>query len=105
MTATDPDPELITIVEGPTPEFHVAPEDWALGLSESPGGALPARARMRTFNGPKMLERCTRAWGQGRPVLLDFPDNLGMRKQALVLAARWEEVDEGHVLYLWVQDR
>jgi len=99
-----PEPELITVVEGPTPEFHPAAEIWALALCDSPHGSAPARARMRTFNGPKMLDRCTRAWTEGRSVLLDFPDEVGMRRQVQIIAARWSEVDEGHVLHLWVKD-
>ncbi len=104
MNADAIEPELITVVEGPTPEFHAAPEIWALALCDGPHGSTPARARMRTFSGPKMLERCTRAWGEGRPVFLDFPDEVGLRRQVAVIAARWDEVEEGHVLHLWVKD-
>jgi hypothetical protein len=58
---------------------------------------------MRTFNGPQMVERCRRAWSEDRPVKLDFPDGTGVRQQVRVIAARWSEVEEGHVLHLWVQ--
>jgi hypothetical protein len=98
-----PEPELITIVEGPSPAFHPAPEDWVFGLVEGPRAGVPSRSRMRTFSGPKMVERCRRAWGAGRPVVLDFPDGIGLRKQVEVIAARWEELPEGHVLDLWVR--
>ncbi len=104
MDANAVEPEMITVVEGPTPEFHPAPEVWALALCDSPHGSMPVRSRMRTFDGPKMINRCTRAWAEGRPVLLDFPDHVGLRRQAQVIAARWEEVEEGHVLHLWVRE-
>ncbi len=98
------EPERITVVEGPTPEFHPAPEGWAHALCDTSRGSVPVRSRMRTFSGPKMLERCTRAWGEGRAVVLDFPDQVGLRKQAEIIAVRWEEVEEGHVLHLWVRN-
>ena len=35
--------------------------------------------------------------------MLDYPNRLGLRKQAAVVAARHEEVSEGMVLHLWVR--
>ena len=96
------EPELITIVEGPPPDFHLAHDLWPMSLWE---GSLPqavALAQMRTLNGPSLLERCTRAWGQSRPVMLDFPQMDGLRRKAAVLAARLTAVEEGDVLNLWV---
>jgi hypothetical protein len=97
------EPELITIIEGPAPEFRPAMESWAYGLAEGAVSATPSRSQMRTFNGPELVERCTRAWREGRPVILDFPDSVGLRRRVEVTAARWEAVTEGHVLHLWVR--
>jgi hypothetical protein len=97
------EPELITIVEGPPPEFRPAPDLWPLSVYEDPQPQIAAMCQMRTFNGPKMVERCRRAWSEDRPVKLDFPDEAGMRQQVKVVAVRWSEVEEGHVLHLWVQ--
>jgi hypothetical protein len=97
------EPETITLVEGPPPEFKQVPDVWPLSILEQPQLFSPAYVQMRTFNGPKMLERCQRAWREDRPVQLDFPDGTGLRKQISVAAVRWTEVEEGHVLHLWVQ--
>ena len=97
------EPELITIVEGPPPDFKQVPDLWPLSIREDLQPSLPAYIQMRTFSGPKMLERCQRAWNQERPVKLDFPDETGLRRQIDIVAARWTEVEEGHLLHLWVQ--
>jgi hypothetical protein len=97
------EPELITIVEGPPPEFKSTPDLWPLSIYEGPQSHLLAICQMRTFNGPKMVERCQGAWGEDRPVKLDFADSIGVRRQVSVVAARWSEVPEGHLLHLWLQ--
>jgi len=97
------EPETITIVEGPPPEFQPVPDSWPLSVYEDRKPYQSAVCQMRTFSGPKLLERCQRAWEQDRPVKLDFPDGAGLRRQLYVVAARWTEVEEGHVLHLWVQ--
>lgn len=96
------EPELITIVEGPPPDFQLANELWPLSLWEGSTPQAVAYTQMRTFDGSSMLERCTRAWSQSRPVMLDFPQADGLRQQAEVLAARATTVEEGDVLNLWV---
>jgi hypothetical protein len=48
------------------------------------------------------MERCQRAWGEGRPVLLDFPQMDGLRQKVEILAAKPGRVEEGDLLYLWV---
>jgi hypothetical protein len=59
---------------------------------------------MRTFDGPKLVKRCQQAWQEGRTARLDFPtDEAGERGELDILAVRWEKVDEGHKLYLWVR--
>ncbi|HLF24690.1 MAG TPA: hypothetical protein VJG32_00010 [Anaerolineae bacterium] len=96
------EPELITIVEGPPPDFHLAHELWPFSLWEGSVAQVVALAQMRTLNGPAMLERCLRAWAEARPVMLDFPQLDGLRRKAEVLAARVTSIDEGEVLNLWV---
>jgi hypothetical protein len=96
------EPELITIVEGPPPDFYLAREFWPFSLWEGDLPQAVALAQMRTLNGPAMLERCTRAWSQARSVLLDFPQLDGLRRKAEVLAARLTTIEEGDVLNLWV---
>lgn len=95
--------EKITIIEGPTPAFAPAAETWPVSLAEGFRRPLAAICKFRTFNGPAMIERCRRAWGEGRPVLLDYRQPDGLRREAEVLAARCGEVPEGHVLFLWVR--
>jgi hypothetical protein len=100
---TNADPEFITIVEGPEPEFSSHNDVWALSLLEGADYIGLERCRLRTFNGPAMVERCRNAWAEGRPVVLDYPNRLGLRRQTSVAAARWEEVTEGMLLHLWVR--
>jgi len=96
------EPELITIVEGPPPEFQLVRDLWPFSLWEGNAPQAVGYVQMRTFSGPSMMERCTRAWDQARPVMLDFPQMDGLRRQVEVLAARAATVSEGDVLNLWV---
>ena len=96
------EPELITIIEGPTPEFRITPQDWAQSLQEGPDNSIVATCQLRTGNGEDILERCRRAWRELRPVKLDFPDEMRMRRQLSVTALRLGEVEEGPLLHLWV---
>ena len=102
-TMNTAEPEVITIVEGPPPKFKEAQDVWALSVREEREPYSLALCQMRAFSGPKMLDRCRRAWHEDRPVKLDFPDETGVRRQVDVVAARWSEVEEGHLLHLWVQ--
>lgn len=96
------EPELITILEGPTPDFMPHPQVWAQSIYEGPAETDVALCQLRTGNGPDIVERCERAWREGRPVRLDYPDDLRMRQQLDVIALRLTKVDEGDVLLLWV---
>jgi hypothetical protein len=100
MTAIEP--ELITIIEGPTPEFRPTPVDWAQSVLEGPEDRLVAVCHLRTGNGEDIMERCRNAWKDGRPVRLDFPDEMRMRQQVDVVSIRLEKLDEGPALMLWV---
>ena len=96
------EPELISIIEGPTPEFQPTPQRWLQSIHEGPEDRAIAMCRMRTMSGEDIMDRCYRAWDEGRSVKLDYPDELRMRQQADVVAMRLTEVDEGKMLLLWV---
>jgi hypothetical protein len=98
-----PSPEKITIIEGPPPTFEQVPEAWALSLAEGPRIPHLALTRLRTFNGPNMVERCWKAWDDDRAIHLEYRDEDGFTQQAQILAVRFAEVDEGHVLLLYVR--
>ena len=97
------EPELITIVEGPSPEFRPSPHLWFRSIYEGPEDAEIAMCELRTLNGVSIVERCRNAWKEGRPVRLDFPDYMRMRQQLDVVGMRLQELDEGPLLVLWVR--
>ncbi len=96
-------PEKITIIEGPTPAFEQTAETWLPSLAEGPVEPKLALTRLRTFNGPSLVERCWKAWDEGRPVHLEYRDEAGATQQTPILAARYVEVDEGHMLLLYLR--
>ena len=96
------EPEYITIIEGPTPEFQAAPFLALQSIYEGPMEADVAMTELRTMNGEDIMERCQGAWREGRPVLLDFPDDMGLRQEVEVVAMRLRDQEEGMVLMLWV---
>lgn len=95
--------DKITIIEGPPPTFEAVSEGWALGLNESPSLGDIAVTRLRTFNGPALIERCHRAWRHQQTIYLEFRSTDGMERMAPIVAARYVDVDEGHLLLLWVR--
>ncbi|MDL1911986.1 hypothetical protein FBQ81_15050 [Chloroflexi bacterium CFX6] len=94
--------DKITIIEGPPPVFEVVNDGWALGLNESAGLSVPVLTRLRTFNGPALVERCYRAWNAKLPIHLHYRNDVGVEQSAPIMAARNVETPEGHVLLLWV---
>ena len=94
--------DKITIVEGPTPIFEPVQDGWALGLNETRQFSVTALTRLRTFNGPALVERCYRSWKQNRPINLHYRDESGLEATAPILAARAVQTDDGHVLLLWL---
>jgi hypothetical protein len=98
-----PAPEKITIIEGPPPEFEARTDQWVLGVGEGARPYRTALTRLRTFNGPALVERCYRAWKRRAPVWLEYRAEDTRRAEALILAARTREVPEGHVLILWLR--
>jgi hypothetical protein len=95
--------DKITIIEGPPPTFEAVNDGWALGLNESNLLTNVALTRLRTFNGPGLLERCHRAWRHQSTIHLEYRGVDGLESQAPILAARTVEVDDGQVLLLWVR--
>lgn len=96
------EPELITIIEGPTPDFQESPHSWLQSIHEGPDDKIIAMCQLRTMNGVGIQERSQQAWDEGRPVRLDYPDEMRMRQQVDVVALRLQELDEGPLLQLWV---
>jgi len=97
------EPELIEILEGPTPDFQPTPHLSLQMVYEGPADAAALYCELRTANGDEILDRCRTAWREARPVKLDYPDELRMRRQADVVAARLRQVPEGAVLMLWLR--
>jgi hypothetical protein len=95
--------DKITIIEGPPPVFEPVQDGWALGLGEGPRLPLTLLTRLRTFNGPALVERCYRRWRLNQPIHLEYRNDFGLEEQAPIVAARSVETDDGHVLLLWVQ--
>ena len=98
-----PSSEKITIIEGPTPTFEYPRETWALGLAEGPHMPQVALTRLRTFNGPALIERCWTAWDEKRSIHLEYRAEDGLTQESEIVAARYDTVDEGHVLMLYVR--
>jgi hypothetical protein len=94
--------DKITIIEGPPPIFEAARDGWALGLGEGPRFGVTVLTRLRTFNGPALVERCYRAWRSQASIRLHFRNNMGMEEDAPILATRSVETPDGQVLLLWV---
>ena len=94
--------EKITIIEGPPPVFESVNDGWALGLNEGSRLSVPALTRLRTFNGPALVERCYRAWKDKSTIHLHYRNDMGVEQSAPILAARNVETADGHVLLLWV---
>lgn len=97
------EPEYITIVEGPTPEFKPTADFAIHSILEGPDDSYSALCEMRTLNGPDIVARCQQAWKEGRPVRLDYPDEMRLRQEADVIALRLQEIEEGLVLQVWVR--
>lgn len=97
------DDEKITIIEGPPPIFETVSDGWAISLNEGQYLSEVALTRLRTFNGPALVERCHRAWRKQKDIQLEYRDEDGLESLAPILAVRTAEVDEGQMLMLWVR--
>jgi len=95
--------DQITIIEGPPPVFEPVQDGWALSLGEGPYLPLTLLTRLRTFNGPALVERCYRRWNARELIHLHYRNDLGLEEKAPIMAARSVETEDGAVLLLWVQ--
>lgn len=95
--------EKITIIEGPPPTFEIVYDVWANGIVDSSSQANIAVTKLRTFNGPKLVERCYHAWKKREPINLEFRSPDGMTMEVPIVAARTTESDDGNLLLLWVR--
>lgn len=95
--------EKITIIEGPPPTFESVNDNWVIGVSESPNLGEIVMTRLRTFNGPELVERCHRAWRHQQPIYLEYRTEEGLQEQSPIVAARFLETEEGHLLLLWLR--
>ena len=95
--------EKITIIEGPPPTFEAENNDWVLGLADSQQFYHLATTRLRTFNGPALVERCHRSWSSQDNIYLHYRNKLGLEQKVPIVAARAVDTDDGNVLILWVR--
>jgi hypothetical protein len=90
-------------LEGPPPVFEPVGDGWALGLNESPILSNIVMTRLRTFNGPALVERCHRAWRNREAIPLEYRSSDGLIQNAPIVAARNVETQEGDMLFLWIR--
>lgn len=95
--------QKITIIEGPPPVFEEPGEAWPASLGDTPRPFRAALTRVRTHNGPSLVERCYRAWKSRASIVLEFRTSHGQVTQAPIQAARFVQAPEGHLLMLWVR--
>ena len=95
--------EKITIIEGPPPTFEQIPELWVHGLSDGSMQSEMVMTRLRTFNGPSLVERCNRAWENQQDIQLEYRTTDGLEAEVPIVAARNLETDEGDMLLLWLR--
>lgn len=95
--------DKITIIEGPPPNFEDVHEGWPLGLNESPSLHKLALTRLRTFNGPSLVERCYRAWRDHQTIQLEFRGADSLIHKTPIVASRSLETEEGQLILLWVR--
>lgn len=97
--------DKITIIEGPPPVFETIEDGWALGLNEGPLLYNLSLTRLRTYNGPALVERCHRVWRDQATINLHYRNDMGLEEKAPIMAARSIETTDGHVLLLWCRRR
>jgi hypothetical protein len=95
--------DKITIIEGPPPTFEQVSDGWATGLNEGPFLYDLMLTRLRTFNGPALVERCYRAWKKKTNIYLHFRNDVGLEEKVPIMAARAVEMEDGGVILLWVR--
>lgn len=96
------EPELISIIEGPTPDFRPTGHGSLHSIHEGPSELATAVCELRTNTGPAIIDRCTAAWREQRPVKLEYPDEVRMPQMIDVISMQLREREEGEILMLWV---
>ncbi len=96
------EPELISIIEGPTPDFTLTGHGSLQSIYEGPIELATAVCELRTNTGPAIIDRCTEAWQERRAVKLEFPDETRTPQLIDVVSMQLHEREEGEVLMLWV---
>lgn len=95
--------DKITIIEGPPPTFERVGDVWANGIVETPTPGNVVVTRLRTFNGAALVERCHRAWHNKQPIHLEYKGRDSFNREALIVASRFTESDDGQLLILWLR--
>lgn len=101
----------ITIIEGPSPTFepisgnnaHDEYLSWAESVLEGPYLYNTYMTAVRTFDSEKLVERCKTAWQARQPMFLEYKDEIGLRQEVSIIAARSVMVEEGDMLLMWVR--
>ncbi|GAA5342741.1 MAG TPA: hypothetical protein PKH38_01905 [Anaerolineaceae bacterium] len=101
----------ITVIEGPTPTFEPIEDaqvrgsttTWTAGILEGPYLYTMAMTTLRTFDSESLIDRCTRAWQQNLTMFLEYRDEIGLTRQAPIMAARAINFEEGDAIQLWVR--
>lgn len=97
------EPELISIIEGPPPQFQFEDDQSTLLFQDTSGPFEIARCDTRTFSGPKMMARCSNAWAERRSVMLEYKDLDGLKQRTEICGIRFDKLDEGTLLQIWVR--
>lgn len=95
--------EKITIIEGPTPEFREVNGLWIQGVAESPGQYDTYITELRSFEGYSLVDRCSNAWQKNESIVLEYRTESGLTNEIPIIAAHFEETDDGDLLQLWVR--
>ena len=95
--------DKITIIEGPPPVFESVNQGWVFGLQESATIGDSALTRLRTYNGPALVERCYRTWREMQTMYLEFRDPDGLECLVPIVAARYQDSEDGQMILLWVR--
>ncbi|MGD8750809.1 MAG: hypothetical protein PVG14_05270 [Anaerolineales bacterium] len=95
--------DKITIIEGPPPVFEAVNELWVHGLSDSDTQSEMVLTRLRTFNGPALIERCYHAWQDNSNINLEYRTQEGLEVETPIVAARYIKIEEGDMLLLWLR--
>lgn len=95
--------ENIKIIEGPEPTFIPVEDNPLNGIHEGPVLVNVEQTQLRIYNPVELVERCFRAWRKKETISLEYISGLtGLKEEVPIIAAHYEETDEGDILTLWV---